>query len=373
MSTSEFIERAKQIHGNRYGDHLLEYLGKRKKVLIVCSEHGSFWQLPLNHLSGSGCQACVGLERYTRETFVRRARKLYGDRFSYDNIKDGGCLNSVVITCGRHGDFTIRANSFLMGRTRCSFCLREEKQRNFIFRAMDKHGPKFTYDKVEYIDNHHPVHIMCQKHGDFWQKPGSHLGGAGCPSCWQERRKRSTDDFIIAARQIHGDRYDYSLSRYDVINKKILIVCPKHGQFWQLAQNHLAGNGCPHCVIYKGEDLVAECLGKMNETHERQKKFPGCRAKRMLSFDFYLPSRNLLIEFDGVQHYYPSVFGGKRTKKLANETLRLVREHDQIKNLFAKTNGYSLVRIPYWKSRSKETMLDFLEKVLGLKNTTQLL
>lgn len=373
MSASKFVEKAKRIHGNRYGYHLLEYRGKREKVLIVCPEHGNFWQLPFNHLSGRGCQACVGLERYTRETFVRRARKLYGDQFSYDNMKDGGCLDSVVITCRRHGDFTIRANGFLTGRTRCSFCLREERQRKFIFRAMAKHGPGFVYDKVEYVDNRHPVRITCQKHGDFWQTPMTHSRGAGCPACWQERRRRSTDDFIADAHQVHGDRYDYSLSQYDGINKKILIVCSKHGQFWQLAQNHLMGSGCPHCVIYKGEELVAECLGELNEDYERQKRFPGCRAKRQLSFDFYLPSRNLLIEFDGVQHYHPSVFGGKRTRKLANETLRLVREHDRIKNFFAKTNGHGLVRIPYWKSRSKDVMLAFLEKALGPKDIAQLL
>ena len=121
----------------------------------------------------------------------------------------------------------------------------------FIKDARKKHGNKYDYSKVVYVNNRTKVCIICPEHGEFWQVPFSHLQGQGCPKCRNEatgeRFRSSKEDFIKKAREKHGDKYDYSKVDYVGVLKKVCIICPKHGEFWQEANNHLRGQGCPKC------------------------------------------------------------------------------------------------------------------------------
>lgn len=91
------------------------------------------------------------------------------------------------------------------------------------------------------------VCIICPKHGEFWQTPSGHLSGKGCPKCYKESRSSTTEEFINKAREIHGNKYDYSKVNYVNAYTKVCIICPKHGEFWQIPANHLNGHGCPNC------------------------------------------------------------------------------------------------------------------------------
>lgn len=120
----------------------------------------------------------------------------------------------------------------------------------FVKEAMQVHGDKYDYSEVEYVNTHTPVKIRCQQCGnDFFQEPSSHLAGHGCPMCCKKRgyRKLSQKDFITRVRMVHGDKYDYSKTVYKDMRSKIEIVCPVHGLFYQQAQSHLLGHGCPLC------------------------------------------------------------------------------------------------------------------------------
>ena len=120
----------------------------------------------------------------------------------------------------------------------------------FIARAKAVHGDKYDYSKVEYVDSKTKVCIICPEHGEFWQKPKNHLSGYGCPIC-SGRKKMRTIDFIKRAKQVHGDKYDYSKTEYKGNTEKISIICPEHGEFWQRSGNHLRGVGCPKCGLIK--------------------------------------------------------------------------------------------------------------------------
>lgn len=120
----------------------------------------------------------------------------------------------------------------------------------FIQRAKQIHGDRYNYSKVKYIDNKTEVCIICIEHGEFWQKPKNHLSGYGCSIC-SGRKKMRTVDFIKRAKSINGDKYDYSRVEYKGFNEKICIICHEHGEFWQAAGNHLKGIGCPQCGIIK--------------------------------------------------------------------------------------------------------------------------
>jgi len=95
------------------------------------------------------------------------------------------------------------------------------------------------------------VKIICREHGEFEQSANSHLSGAGCPECAKiktsEKLKLTPEEFIDRAKQVHGDKYDYSKTNYQSGQEKVEIICPIHGSFFQKANSHLSGKGCPIC------------------------------------------------------------------------------------------------------------------------------
>ena len=120
-----------------------------------------------------------------------------------------------------------------------------------IQRFIEKHGNKYDYSKVEYINAITKVIIICPEHGEFLQTPHAHLKGQGCPQCAKisriKQKTSNTNNFIEKAKKIHGDKYDYSKVKYKLQNEKVTIICPEHGEFLQTPHNHLSGYGCPEC------------------------------------------------------------------------------------------------------------------------------
>ena len=116
----------------------------------------------------------------------------------------------------------------------------------FIQKARAIHGSKYDYSKVEYQTTRKKVCIICPKHGEFWQTPNSHLVGKGCKKCANQHK--TTEQFIAEARKVHGDKYDYSKTIYEHHRKPITVICPIHGEFHPLPCNHLIGHICPKCA-----------------------------------------------------------------------------------------------------------------------------
>ena len=125
-TTGEFIQKANEVHSNKYGYLKVEYINNQTKVTIICPEHGEFEQTPTSHLSGKGCPECGIIERKTKNS------------------------------------------------------LTTEK---FIQKANEVHDNIYDYSKVEYVNSYTKVTIICPEHGEFEQKPNGHLSGQGCPKC----------------------------------------------------------------------------------------------------------------------------------------------------------------------------------------------
>ncbi len=134
-----------------------------------------------------------------------------------------------------------------------------DRAKIFIEKAILKHGDKYDYLKVNYINSNTEVEIICNKHGSFWQKPVVHLQQKGCLNC--SFKTSTKDEFIEKAKLIHGDEYDYSNVNYIHSKTKIEIICNKHGSFWQRPDAHLQKQGCPECGIEK-------CDHKTSTTNE---------------------------------------------------------------------------------------------------------
>ena len=252
MTTEEFIKKARAIHGDKYDYSKVEYANANVKVCIICPEHGEFWQLPGIHLSGHGCPKCSGRGKLATEEFIQRAKEVHGDKYDYSKVEYKGNKNKVCIICPEHGEFWQTPNSHLQGQG-CPKCVGKNKTtEEFIIEAREVHGDKYDYSKVEYVNTQTPVCIICPEHGEFWQKPNIHLSGSGCPSCIKNK-KLNIEDFITKAREVHGDKYDYSKVEYVNSVTKVCIICPEHGEFWQAPGKHLMGQGCPNCSGVKKE------------------------------------------------------------------------------------------------------------------------
>ena len=129
------------------------------------------------------------------------------------------------------------------------------------------HSHKYDYSLVQYKGSKTKVKIICREHGVFEQRPDHHLIGHGCSIC-SKNNKNSNNDFKYRANKIHNNYYDYSLVQYKNAHTKIKIICPKHGIFEQLPQNHLIKkNGCPHCYNEKRYSNLLEFIKKSNIIH----------------------------------------------------------------------------------------------------------
>ena len=125
----------------------------------------------------------------------------------------------------------------------------------FVSKAQNVHGAQYDYEKFVFVNKSTKGIIHCKKHDiDFLQTPAKHLAGHACPKCRYEKsashKRHDTKWFITKAREIHGEKYDYSKVKYIKGNEKVEITCPVHGLFRMMPFNHIHSThpqGCPKC------------------------------------------------------------------------------------------------------------------------------
>ena len=283
LSTKDFIEKAKEIHGDKYDYSKVEYVNSQTKVCIICPKHGEFWQTPLNHLKGKGCPDCYGNKKLTYGIFIEKAKKVHGDKYDYSKV---------------------------------------------VYKNVDK-----------------KVCIICPEHGEFWQTPYKHITRKqGCPICGG-RTRLNKDIFIEKARKVHGNKYDYSKVDYINNSTKVCIICPEHGEFWQTPNKHFGKQmqGCPHCASSIIEKKCNSFFTDNNILFEQHKKF-GWLGQQHL--DFYIPEYNFAIECQGEQHYKPVDFANKG-EEWAKMKFEQIKNNDKKKSILCEENNVKLYYIKY--------------------------
>jgi uncharacterized protein YggL (DUF469 family) len=307
-TTEQFIKEAIEKHGYKYDYSKVEYIDANTKVCIICPEHGEFYQAPIKHLLGHGCPEC-GENKKTTEQFIKEAIEKHGNKYDYSKVDYVNNKTKVCIICPEHGEFWQDPNSHLSGCGCPKCCGKFKTTEDFIVEVRGIHGNKYDYSKVEYIDANTKVCIICPEHGKFWQEPNIHLLGCGCPKCGIEKQRKTTEQFIKGAIEKHGYKYDYSNVNYVNGKTKVCIKCPEHGEFYQTPFKHLLGQGCPKCNSSKLETEISNCFPEF----EREKKFDWLKDKGSLRLDFYDDDLKLGIECQGIQHFTQvNYFGGKR-------------------------------------------------------------
>ncbi|MEY4909017.1 MAG: phage vB SenS, partial [Pseudomonadota bacterium] len=219
--------------------------------------------------------------------FTARARAIHGDKYTYTHTAEPQNIQKtrLTIVCPAHGEFEQLAYVHLRGLG-CKQCgkdaaasaqrrLMTEKGETFVERARAIHGDRYDYSQTVYAGTAVDCTIICPEHGPFLQTAGNHLQGQHCGVCARRtahsKTRHDINVFVERARATHGDKYDYSHAEYRGSTAKLTIVCPEHGAFDQVANQHIFGCGCPACGALAGGDAVrvtqAEWLERAKLVH----------------------------------------------------------------------------------------------------------
>jgi hypothetical protein len=280
----------------------------------------------------------------------------------------------------------------------------------FIKRSKLKHGDKYDYSKTEYVEIKTPTTIICPIHGEFEMEPRNHLrSDSGCDKC-KSNVRLTNEDFINKAREIYGDKYDYSKVNYLNKNSKVIIICPIHGEFEKIAKYHtMNGSGCNLCGNIKignfSRDTLDGFINKAIKIHGDKYDYslvnyntqkdkvkiicpihgdfeqrpsvhlngsgcPKCKeSKGEKTVREYLENNNLNYRpqhiFDGCKDKYPLKFdfylpeqnicieynGAQHYRPVkywgGEETLKKIKRRDKIKKEYCLSNNIKLLTIRY--------------------------
>jgi very-short-patch-repair endonuclease len=183
--TELFISKANKIHKNRYDYSKVNYINAKTKVTIVCREHGDFQQTPSNHLCNYNCQKCAKNFQLDTASFIEKAKNIHNDKYDYSKVNYINADTQITIICKEHGEFTQIPDFHINRKCGCPKCSNNVKLdlSEFIEKSNKIHCNKYDYSKVEYNNNRNHIIIICKKHGEFSQIPFLHLLKHGCPNC----------------------------------------------------------------------------------------------------------------------------------------------------------------------------------------------
>ena len=365
LSKEQFIEKARQIHSDKYDYSLVEYVNNSTPVKIICPIHGEFMQTPNAHMVGHNCHECgkkikADKKRLSVSDFVKNAKKVHGNKYDYSLVEYNSSKSKVKIICPVHGEFEQTPNAHLRngGCAKCGKQSMADKQslttETFIQKAIKVHGHKYIYDCVDYVSARDNVVIKCPIHGEFSKLPTMHLLGQGCTTCAIEQRcfnlRLTNDEFIRRSSEIHNNKYDYSLTKYEKMSTKVKIICPIHGEFEQVADYHIGGAGCQSCGVKLSKpeleiQALLDSLGIQYSSSDRSVIPP-------LELDIVIPEYKLAIEFNGLK-WHSEEFGKDR-------------HYHKDKSDKCAQAGYRLVHIweDDWRDRNK-IEIDFIKRLVG--------
>lgn len=350
ITNEQFLDRVYKhfSHDYTFGP----YVNMKTKLLVTHKCGNSYMYLPSELVQGHGiCHKCFGKNGNKKDnaTFTREVENLVGDEYIFLQPYQKSSVKIAVYHADCGNIFYTSPNNFLRNRS-CPYCYGNEAKRKtteqFKQEVYNLVGDEYTV-LGEYYNNATDILIRHNKcHRIYPVRPNNFLHGSRCLGCYYDSMRLTLGIVKKRAKEVLG--VEYKVLGYDNISH---IVTLKHipcGSVYttkadDMYQKHTGI--CNTCYGSFGESSILRSLEELDINYIYQ-YYPGVRDKKKLSYDFYLPDYNMLIEYQGTQHFYAKTFGGI-SKDKANKNLALQQKHDKIKANYAKEHNIKLYYFTY--------------------------
>ena len=277
----------------------------------------------------------------TNAEWLIEVKKLVKDEYTFldEYINKETKIAVVHSLCGK--TYKVAPGAFLRGN-RCPYCRSNRRKTTDEFKkeVYQLVGDEYTVIS-DYTGHHKPISLKHEKCKRVYSvAPSDFLKGRRCKQCHFDECMKTNQEWLDQVKELAGDDYTF-LERYKGDNVKIKYkhVC---GHIHKVTPNNfINGTRCTACKESIGEANVRRFLTEAGMLFESQKSFKDLVVEKQLSYDFFLPNYNILLEFQGEQHYRPiTFFGGEKAFKK-----QCVR--DELKRSYAKEKGLKVIEIPY--------------------------
>ena len=349
-TNEQFKQEVYSLVGDEYV-FLDFYINNHTKMKIKHNKCGNIYKVsPNSFLRGSRCPYCAGLIKKTNEQFQQEIYDLVGNEYVFLDVY----VNTNTKLRVKHNEcghiYGVRPADFLRG-TRCPYCNGNHKKTDAEFKD---EVYSLVGNEYEFIDPYQGAFAKTRvKHNEcghiYKVTPANFIMGHRCSYCYGTPKKNNIQ-FLQEVYGLVGDDYTFLESYVDSYTK-LRVKHNNCGNIYEVSPHAFLSlhNRCPYCNSSKGELIIAKILNTLNIKYESQKTFDNLKDTQLLSYDFYIPNQNILIEYQGLQHYEPvDYFGGE-------DKFKLQQKHDKLKSDYAKDHHYNLIAVPY--------MYDTLSKI----------
>ena len=271
LGASKILDRLREVHGETYNFEIPEDAVRQTKIKYVCSKHGSKFAKIDALLQGKGCRDCAVEARAANRTlttaeWIKRARKVHGERYSYDKSKYVTGKTKLIVTCKEHGDFEINPSNHVSLKRGCKVCSggsflnadnskKRLTQKQFLFKANEVAPENLDFTKSVYKDTRTNVTVTCKIHGDFLIRPGNLFQGGNCRHCSADlagkKHRVSKKQLVQRLKDKFGDLYEIDADSLTQATSKARLKCASHGWFEGVIGNLINSSGCPRCKNIK--------------------------------------------------------------------------------------------------------------------------
>lgn len=354
-----FLLRAREIHGEKYDYSQVkeeDIKCNKSHVPLRCNFCGHSWNPSISsHINlKTGCPLCAGKLRYTLTRFLSKAREIHGEKYNYSFIREEdirGKESHVPLRCNLcRYSWNPTVGDHINGKYGCPCCAGQLHYTLALFlsRAKEIHGEKYDYSQITEDDiknarSHVPLKCNCC--GYSWNPTifGHINNGNGCPKC-SKKLQYTLSQFLSKAKEIHGEKYDYSqITEDDIKNNKSRVPlkcnCCAHSWSPKIADHINSESGCPKCIFSKGELECERVLKTLSCKFITQFELESLKKKRY-DFMFEHENKKYILEYDGEQHFEFTPYFHK-----TKEDFQKRKDYDILKTRTAVLSGFRIIRL----------------------------